>query len=125
MGLTWREASNDEHGRYILSVGNAHAQSFDCTWWEGHLVSPPTHQLGVARTLPSVHTVIKIQSQFQIKFQIYFEIIINGNFLRLMFVYTTSNVYLTPGFNFEIYISNFRGIVTYLWPKRNNVVDYQ
>jgi hypothetical protein len=27
--------------------------------------------------------------------------------------------------NFEIYLSNFHEIVTYQWPKRNNVVDDQ
>jgi hypothetical protein len=36
----------------------------------------------------------------KLKFQTYFEIIINGNFLRLMFVYTTSDIYLIPRFKF-------------------------
>jgi hypothetical protein len=30
-----------------------------------------------------------------------------------MFVYTTSDIYLTPSLNFEIYILNFREIITY------------
>jgi hypothetical protein len=38
----WRgEASNDEHGRYILYVGNDRVQCFDSTWWEGDKGSPP------------------------------------------------------------------------------------
>ncbi len=49
VGLTRREASNDEHDNKIITI----------------------------------------KSQFQSKFQTYFEIIVNGNFLRLMFVYTT------------------------------------
>jgi hypothetical protein len=45
-----------------------------------------------------------VHSNFKIKFQTYiFEIIFKDNFLRLMFVYTTSNVYLTLRFKFEIY----------------------
>jgi hypothetical protein len=35
-----------------------------------------------------------------------------------MFVYTTSDVYLTLRFKFEIYLSNIHESVTYQWPKR-------
>jgi hypothetical protein len=83
---------------------------------------PPPQRLGCAHTLPSAHTIIKIQSQFQIKFQTYLEFIINDNFLRLMFVYTSSDVYLTPRFYFCIYLSNFGVKFSY---KRNNAVDDQ
>jgi hypothetical protein len=78
------------------------------------MVGPPYHRLGHARTLPSPYTIIKIQSQFQIKFLTYFKIIINGNFLRLMFVYTTSDVYLIPRLKFKIYFSKFCKTVAYL-----------
>jgi succinate dehydrogenase/fumarate reductase cytochrome b subunit len=52
-----------------------------------------------------------------------FEIILmdNDNFLRLMFAYTTSNVYLSLMFKFEIYLTNFRQI-TYPWPHITSVV---
>jgi hypothetical protein len=43
------------------------------------------------------------------------------NFLRLMFTYTTSNVYLTLMFKFEMYSKNFREI-TYPWPYINSVM---
>ncbi len=50
---------------------------------------------------------------FKINFQAsIFENIFNDYFLRLMFVYTTSNVYLTLISNFEIYILNFRKLHT-------------
>ncbi len=38
---------------------------------------------------------------------------------------TTSYVYLTLRFKFEIYLTNFREIITYPWPYINNVVDDQ
>jgi hypothetical protein len=38
------------------------------------------------------------------------------NILRLMFVYTTRDIYLTLRFKFEIYLSNIHEIITYLWP---------
>ncbi len=37
-----------------------------------------------------------------LNFKLLFELILNGNFLRLMYLYTTSDVYLTLRFNFEI-----------------------
>ncbi len=43
------------------------------------------------------------------------------NFLRLMFAYTTSDVYLTSMFKFEIYSTNFREI-TCSWPYINSVM---
>ncbi len=43
------------------------------------------------------------------------------NFFRCMFAYTTSDVYLSLMFNFEIYLTNFRQI-TYPWPHINSVV---
>jgi len=44
---------------------------------------------------------INDHGNFKIEFQAYlFEIFFNDNFLRLMFVYTTSDVYLTPKFKF-------------------------
>jgi hypothetical protein len=56
----------------------------------------------------------------------------NGNILRLMFVYTTSDVHLTQGLNFEIYLSNFCEIATYSGLKEimflmtnDNLFDYQ
>ncbi len=70
-------------------------------------------------------TIDEFNHNFKFKFQTYFEIIISGNFIKLMFVYTTSDIYLTPRLNFEMHISNFREIVTFSWPKRNNVVDDQ
>ncbi len=75
-----------------------------------------------------VHARYHLPTQYSVTiskliFQTYFEIIINGNFLRLMFVYTTSDIYLTPSLNFEIYIYQIFVNVTYSWPKRNNVVD--
>jgi hypothetical protein len=60
-----------------------------------------------------------------IKFQTYIlDIIVKDkdNFLRLMFAYTTSDVYLNLMFKFEIYSTNFREINTYPWPYINSVV---
>jgi hypothetical protein len=54
----------DEHGRCILYVGNGCVQFFACKWWGGIMVSPPSHRLSRAHTLPSAHTRIKIQFQF-------------------------------------------------------------
>jgi hypothetical protein len=64
----------------------------------GHQVSP----------LPIdwvVHTHYHLPTQYsmtisKLKFQTHIELIINGNFLRLMFVYTTSDIYLNPRFKF-------------------------
>ncbi len=104
--------------QYILYVG---VGRFDCTWWEGVTVTPPpiVWVMHARYHLPTLYSI----TISKLKFETYFEIIINGNFLRLMFVYTTSNIYLTPSLNFEIYILNLCEIVTNSWPKRNNVVD--
>jgi hypothetical protein len=64
--------------------------------------SPPAHRLGRACTLSSAHTISVTISK--LIFKTYFVIIINGNFLRLMF--------------------KFSEIVTYSWPKRNGVDVY-
>jgi hypothetical protein len=103
--------------QYKLNVG---VGCSDCTWWEGVTVTPPPiiWVMHARYHLPTRYSI----TISKLKFETYFEIIINGNFLRLMFVYTTSNIYLTPGLNFEIYILNFREIVTNSWSKRNNVV---
>jgi hypothetical protein len=67
-----------------------------------------------------------VHGNFKIKFQTYiFEIIFRDSFLRLMFVYTTSDVFLTLRFKFEIYSTNFREIITYPWPFINSFVDDQ
>jgi hypothetical protein len=51
--------------------------------------------MGVERPYANVH------GNFKIKFQTYiFEIICKDNFLRLMFAYTTSDVYLSLRFKF-------------------------
>ncbi len=68
----------DVHGRYVLYVGDGHVQCID--WVEHARYHLPTQYF---------ITISKL------KFQTYFEIILNGRFLRLLFVYTTSNVYLT------------------------------
>jgi hypothetical protein len=71
------------------------------------MVTPPPPNNSV------VHACYHLPTQYSItisklKFQTYFEIILNGYFLRLMFVYTTSNVYLTLRIiYFEIYLSIF------------------
>jgi hypothetical protein len=64
----------------------------------GHLVGPPPIDW-------VVHARYHLPTQYSItisklKLQTYFEIIINGNFLCCMFVYTTSDIYLTPRFKF-------------------------
>jgi hypothetical protein len=70
--------------------------------------------------------IATFSGNFKIKFQTYiFEIIFKDNFLGLMFVHTTSDVYLTLRFKFEIYPTNFREIITYPWPYINNVVHDQ
>ncbi len=78
----------------------------------GHLVAPPPIHwvMHACYHLPTQYSITILK----LKFRTYFEINISGNFLRLMFVYTTSNIYLIPSFNFNIYISNFCELVTYL-----------
>jgi hypothetical protein len=90
-----------------------------CLTWHlvpGGIVSPPFHRLGRACTLPSAHVAwhylalvgvlmdghgealqyTNVHGNFKIKFQTYiFEIIFKDNFIRLLFAYTTSVVYLT------------------------------
>jgi hypothetical protein len=66
-----------------------------------------------------------VHGNFKIKFQTYiFEIILKDkdNFLRLLFAFTTSDVYLTFMFKFEIDSTTFREIFTYPWPYINSVV---
>jgi hypothetical protein len=75
-------------GRYILYVGDGHAQCIDCTWLEGVTVTPPPMDW-------VVYAHKKFNYNFKIKFQIYLEIILNGNSLKHMFVYTNSDFYLT------------------------------
>ncbi len=56
---------------------------------------PTVRGTDVERSSTNVH------SNFKIKFQTYtFQIILKDNFLRLMFAYTTSDVYLTLRFKF-------------------------
>jgi hypothetical protein len=107
--------------------------TFKLAWHlvEGGIDSPPPfHRLGrEARTIrPRGHwrgfTVFMAISKLNFKHMYIFEIIINDkdNFLRLMFVYPTSDVYLTLMFKFEIYSTNFREIITYAWPYINSAV---
>jgi hypothetical protein len=71
------------------------------------------------------HGEANVHGNFKIKFQTYiFEIILKDNFLGLMFAYTTSDVYLTLKFKFEIYLTNFREVI-YPWPYITNDVDDQ
>jgi hypothetical protein len=97
----------------------------DCTWqgWGVFAFASPTPQLGHAHMCTFclhgtdvkgpyigghsryIHVSdgrMQNQSQFQnyISKIFYFEIILNGNFLRLMFVYTTSDISLTLRFKF-------------------------
>jgi hypothetical protein len=64
----------------------------------GHLVGP----------LPSTRLFMHIiicRHNIQTQFQTYFEIINNSYFLRLMFVYTSSDIYFTPRSKFwNLYI---------------------
>jgi hypothetical protein len=103
------------------------------TWYlvAGSIVGSPFHQLGCASTNhpPTGHwrglQYTNVHGNFNKKFQTYiFEIILKDkdNFLRLMFADTTSDVYLTLMFKFEIYSTNFREIITYPWPYINSVV---
>jgi hypothetical protein len=95
----------------------------------GGIAGPTFHRLGRAGTDHSPTWrwrgfTVYVQGNFKIKFQTYiFEIILKDkdNFLRLMFAYTTSYVYLTLMFKFEIYSTNFREIA-YPWPYINSVV---
>jgi hypothetical protein len=69
---------------------------------------------------------INVHGNFKIKFQTeIFEIIFMDDFLRLLFAYTTRDVYLTLRFKFEIYSTNLRVIIAYPWPYINSVVDDQ
>ncbi len=84
MGLTWR-GLKWWAWRYILYMGGGGI------WFAP---SPLTGSCTHITICPhNIHN-------FKIKIQTYFEIIINANFLRLMFAYTTSNIYLTPRFKF-------------------------
>jgi hypothetical protein len=102
------EASNDEHVRYILYLGMIPCSALTALDRRGAMVSPSAEPCMHATICPHNHQYSII---IQIKFQTYtyFEIIINGNFLRLMFVYTTSNIYLTPRFKF------WNLLVKFLW----------
>ncbi len=71
----------------------------------GGIVGPPFHRLA-CRHGPFAHVALERLGNFKTKFQVHiFEIILQDkdNFLRLMLAYTTSNVYLTLIFKFEIY----------------------
>jgi hypothetical protein len=112
-------------------VGSGRVQ---LTWHlvAGGNVGPPSTDWGVqAQTIRprGIGEALHVQytftaiSKLNFKHNNIFEIILmdKDNFLRLMFAYTTSDVYLTLMFKFEIYSTNFREI-TYLWPYINSVV---
>ncbi len=84
----------------------------DSTWrgWGVFFRTPPppnwvmhAHALfGLGGTSGEALYSINNHGNFKIKFQTYiFEIILNDNFLRLMYAYTTSDVHLTLSFEFR------------------------
>jgi hypothetical protein len=68
-----------------------------------------------------LHACYHLPTQYSItisklKFQTYFEIILNGYFLRLMCVHTTNDIYFTLRIKFLNLSINFCEIVTYPLP---------
>jgi hypothetical protein len=85
-------------GRWLHAVGVALGGRGYC--W------PPLPLIGACRHGPFAHVALERLSNFKLKFQTHiFEIVLwdKDNFLRLMFAYTTSDVYLTLMFKLEIY----------------------
>ncbi len=76
---------------------------------------PPTHRLGRERTLSSAHTIFN--HNFKIKISNIFWNYFQGYFLKLMFVYSTSVIYLTLRIKFWNLSCNFRENTIYPWPK--------
>ncbi len=76
-------------------------------------------------TIPSAHTITKFTYNFKLNFK---------HILELLSMLTSSDLCLwtqlamsisPQGLNLDMYLSNFREIVTLSWPKRNKVVDDQ
>ncbi len=84
-------------------------------WWQGVLLAPPSTDWGVQeRTIRPRCVAWRSLTISKLNFKHTYSIEITfynkDNLLRLMFAYTTSDVYLTLMFNFEIYSIYFREI---------------